>query len=127
MAGLKFDPAKPSHWIGAAFLIAFGAMMIYELATDPDIVASTTLKALALGYRGDIDAATRASLQATGTAHLLAISGLHIGMVAALFSGFQYSPTQTLYAEDSVDNAVAILAAIDAYLEARDAPKEEPR
>ena len=42
------------------------------------------VKALALGYRGDIDAGARAALQATGTAHLLAISGLHIGMVAVL-------------------------------------------
>lgn len=41
------------------------------------------VKALVLGYRGDIDEATRATLQATGTAHLLAISGLHVGMVAA--------------------------------------------
>ena len=43
------------------------------------------IKALALGYRGDIDAGVRDLLQASGTAHLLAISGLHVGMVAMLF------------------------------------------
>ena len=43
------------------------------------------IKALALGFRDDIDPRARALLQASGTAHLLAISGLHVGMVAMLF------------------------------------------
>ena len=46
---------------------------------------SGLIKALALGYRGDIQPRHRELLRDTGTAHLLAISGLHIGMVAALF------------------------------------------
>ncbi len=45
------------------------------------------IKALAIGYRGDILPRHREILRDTGTAHLLAISGLHIGMVAALFFG----------------------------------------
>ena len=49
MAGIKFDSAKPSHWIGVAALVAFGVFVAFELATDPDIWASTTLKAVALG------------------------------------------------------------------------------
>ena len=40
------------------------------------------IKALLLGFRGDITRADRSLLQSTGTAHLLAISGLHVGMVA---------------------------------------------
>ena len=43
------------------------------------------IKALAIGYRADIDAQHRQLLQDTGTAHLLAISGLHIGIISALF------------------------------------------
>ena len=43
------------------------------------------IKALALGFRGAIDPHSQQLLQSTGTAHLLAISGLHIGMVAFLF------------------------------------------
>ena len=43
------------------------------------------IKALAIGYRADIDPGHRQVLQDTGTAHLLAISGLHIGIVSALF------------------------------------------
>lgn len=48
------------------------------------------IKALALGYRGDIDSHSRELLQASGTAHLLAISGLHVGMVAMLFYAMGY-------------------------------------
>ena len=49
MAGPRFDTAKQSHWIGAVAAIAFAVFLIYELATTPDIVAVTTLKAAALG------------------------------------------------------------------------------
>jgi branched-chain amino acid transport system permease protein len=49
MPKIKFDPAKPSHVIGSLALVAFLVFLVYEIATDPDIVASTTFKALALG------------------------------------------------------------------------------
>ncbi|MCB9764190.1 MAG: ComEC/Rec2 family competence protein [Alphaproteobacteria bacterium] len=45
------------------------------------------LRALALGDRAGVDEPTRALLRSTGTSHLLAISGLHLGMVAAMASG----------------------------------------
>ena len=48
---------------------------------------SGLIKALAVGFRGDIDPSSRQLLQSTGTAHLLAISGLHIAMVAFLLFG----------------------------------------
>lgn len=41
--------------------------------------------ALSLGWIQDITPAQRLVVQRTGTAHLLAISGLHVGMVAGLF------------------------------------------
>jgi competence protein ComEC len=43
------------------------------------------IKALTIGYRANIHPHQRELLQDTGTAHLLAISGLHIGMISALF------------------------------------------
>jgi competence protein ComEC len=43
------------------------------------------IEALTIGYRADIPGFQRQLLQDTGTAHLLAISGLHIGMISALF------------------------------------------
>lgn len=45
--------------------------------------AAGVLKAITVGFRGGLDAATRDALAATGTGHLLAISGLHVGLVAA--------------------------------------------
>jgi competence protein ComEC len=39
--------------------------------------------ALSTGYRGEMRAGERKLFQSTGTAHLIAISGLHIGIIAA--------------------------------------------
>jgi competence protein ComEC len=44
--------------------------------------AAAVLTAIALGFRGGLDEATREALVATGTGHLLAISGLHVGLAA---------------------------------------------
>ena len=49
MAGPKFDTTKPSHWIGSVALAALLVFIVYEIATDPDVIAVTTLKSLALG------------------------------------------------------------------------------
>jgi competence protein ComEC len=43
------------------------------------------MQALATGFRGNIDPAQRKLIQQTGTAHLIAISGLHIGVIAGVF------------------------------------------
>ena len=45
------------------------------------------IQALAVGYRANIHPDQRLSLQQTGTAHLIAISGLHIGIIAGVFYG----------------------------------------
>ena len=43
------------------------------------------IEALAIGYRGSIPPLTNDLLSQTGTAHLIAVSGLHIGIVSAVF------------------------------------------
>ena len=43
------------------------------------------IKALTIGYRGDIRLSQKKILKDSGTAHLLAISGLHIGLISGLF------------------------------------------
>ena len=56
------------------------------------------IKALVLGFRGDIAETQKHLLQSSGTAHLLAISGLHIAMVALVFYGLgRYSWRMGLY------------------------------
>lgn len=49
----------------------------------PDATSAAVVTAITLGFRGGLDAATREALIATGTGHLLAISGLHVGLAAA--------------------------------------------
>lgn len=45
------------------------------------------LQALLLGYREDLPAALRRDFAVTGTVHIFAISGAHVGMVALLLAG----------------------------------------
>lgn len=56
---------------------------IHRLVADPRAAALIT--ALALGERGGFDDGDWRVLQRTGTSHLVAVSGLHIGLIAALF------------------------------------------
>jgi len=51
-------------------------------------VEAGVLKAMILGDRGSVDEAARRAFQRTGTGHLLAISGLHMGLVA--LTGFLF-------------------------------------
>jgi len=43
------------------------------------------IKALTIGHRADIQLSQKQTLNDSGTAHLLAISGLHIGLISGLF------------------------------------------
>lgn len=54
------------------------------LAADPGDQSAAVAAALLTGYRGFIDEETLATLRDAGIAHLLAISGLHIGLIAGL-------------------------------------------
>ena len=54
------------------------------LGRDEEAVVSAMLT----GWRSDMDPALRRSYARSGTSHLLAISGLHVGLVAMLVLGF---------------------------------------
>ncbi|QIL89265.1 DNA internalization-related competence protein ComEC/Rec2 [Microbulbifer sp. SH-1] len=54
-------------------------------AGDHALKQEELIRALLLGDTGGVDSATQDLLRRTGTAHLLAISGLHVGMVAGFF------------------------------------------
>lgn len=70
---------------GANRLLAIrGGAAASIAAAVPEPRAAAVLTAITLGFRGGLDSATREALAATGTGHLLAISGLHIGLAAAL-------------------------------------------
>lgn len=75
------------HWQGAGIGpgLRLRAAVERRLTTAfSDLPQAGMLRALTLGERGGIDANQWSVLRATGTGHLVAISGLHIGLVAGL-------------------------------------------
>lgn len=68
----RFRLDRFRHWLGA--------QLKQHLGGQPGAL----FRALTVGDRRDIDPATWEALRVTGTAHLLAISGMHIGLLAAL-------------------------------------------
>lgn len=79
--------AQPSHQPAEA---APGVDMLRARIADniderlAGLPARGIVKALAVGVRGDVTPEQSWLLQVTGTAHLMAISGLHVGLVAGL-------------------------------------------
>ncbi|MEE8448247.1 MAG: DNA internalization-related competence protein ComEC/Rec2 [Thermodesulfobacteriota bacterium] len=55
------------------------------IAENTDVPARSILTALVLGQKGDIPAQIRRRFAWAGVAHILAISGLHIGIIGGLF------------------------------------------
>ncbi len=82
-SGLKvLEPGEafgPGDWVRAA-----RQRLAEELDALPPSQGRALLRALILGQRGGLSAQTREAFGATGTAHLIAISGLHIGLVWGL-------------------------------------------
>jgi competence protein ComEC len=72
--------------------------------------------AMLLGYREEVDPSRYQSMRETGTLHLLAISGMHVGLVALGFYGLLaifFLPRKVL--------AIALAAMVLAYLQLTDA------
>lgn len=67
-----------------AWLMAARQRLADELSALPPSQGRALLRALILGQRGGLSGQTREAFGATGTAHLIAISGLHIGLVWGL-------------------------------------------
>lgn len=72
------------------------------------------IQALAVGYRANILPYQRLSLQQTGTAHLIAISGLHIGIIAGVFYWLGLVLWKTVIIHDRLNRKE--LALISAWL-----------
>nr|VFK02251.1 MAG: competence protein ComEC [Candidatus Kentron sp. H]VFK02502.1 MAG: competence protein ComEC [Candidatus Kentron sp. H]VFK05539.1 MAG: competence protein ComEC [Candidatus Kentron sp. H] len=72
-AGNRMSPDRVRHGLAVAISEAFG-----------DSTYAGIAKALAIGVRDGVTTAQWTTLRATGVAHLMAISGLHIGLVTLL-------------------------------------------
>ena len=82
------EPAGPAGFVSVDLLRGYLAARLTEvLAGHPQ---TAVIRALALGDRSGLDPQTREQMQLSGTSHLLAVSGLHIGLIGsfvwALFS-----------------------------------------
>ncbi|MEO1594220.1 MAG: DNA internalization-related competence protein ComEC/Rec2 [Pseudomonadota bacterium] len=96
-----------------ARLAAWRAALSARIGAVPDRAdAAAVLRAVSVGDRAQLPVATRDMLARTGTAHLVAISGLHVGMVAALgyFLGRRLVPG-TVAHRDAVAIALGVTLA----------------
>ncbi|MDW7671293.1 MAG: ComEC/Rec2 family competence protein [Bacillota bacterium] len=78
-SGMKVT-GTPVNWRSAAYRVRDRSeKMIDSLLPEPE---NRVLKSLFFGNQGYLDASMRALFTRTGTAHLIAVSGLHVGILA---------------------------------------------
>jgi competence protein ComEC len=90
---LKIDPQRPSFSVGRLIRDARRRLgRIIDATGDGDATdEKAVLKALVFGDRSGIGEDLRRRFNRSGVGHLLAISGLHVGIVAMLaFGGFRW-------------------------------------
>ncbi len=94
------DPRADDLRAGRHPLRAASVLVLGPAAPRADPFATSRhralLRALALGDRSDVSDATRGLLRRTGTSHLLAISGLHVGLLASAVGGATWLLTRPL-------------------------------
>jgi len=66
------------------------------------------LKALTLGYKDNIDAKTKDRFSSTGAMHVLAVSGLHVGIIFMILN-FLFYPLRQLKKTNLITSAIIIL------------------
>lgn len=93
--GGSVDSLRPGRLIGVENLFrAVFAGLLWEskqalsAGASPLDPATRVYQALALGQRTGLDATQKKAFRDTGTAHLFAISGLHVGLVGGFLFGF---------------------------------------
>lgn len=110
-ANTRLAPANP--WHPAAWRQAVSERITWAL---PDSPYQGMIRALVMGADEDIDAAQWEVLRRTGTAHLVAISGSHVSLIALLIYGMAAILTASLHIvrwpPPRLAAAAAILAAL---------------
>ena len=79
-------PASHGPWAPAERALA-GLLGAVDAADFPHADTGALLKALLAGQREGLDAATMAAFRDAGAAHILALSGLHLGILYAILQG----------------------------------------
>ena len=83
--GGRNERISPGAW--SLSRLRHGLSERIDAALGPEASLRPLIKALALGMRGEMSSQQWSVLRSTGTAHLMAISGLHVGLVAGLAFG----------------------------------------
>ena len=83
--GGRNERISPGSW--SLSRLRHGLSERIDTALGPEASLRPLIKALALGMRGEMSSQQWRVLRSTGTAHLMAISGLHVGLVAGLAFG----------------------------------------
>src|SRR3546814_12590678 len=84
--GYVRKPESARQLSGAGGVDAWRGAMSARIAAAVPSSSSRYVQALALGDTRGLDDLDWETLRATGLTHLLALSGFHVGMVAALFA-----------------------------------------
>ncbi len=81
----RLETDSGNHWVAQCFVWRRAAADFLSQGIEhfPERVA--VMRALLLGLRHELDASLRERFAATGTLHVIAISGLHVGVMSALF------------------------------------------
>ena len=96
ISGVAYVPADAWKWIGPKSTLSLKQK---ALQLREHLMAKfrqwgigeeqmPVLSALTLGYKGDLDEETRHAYSVAGISHVLALSGMHIGIIWFLLSGF---------------------------------------
>ncbi len=76
--------ADAPRWIGALSSLQAAAGRRLRVGIGDSEVGSAVLRAMLLGDRADLTPTLRRTFARSGTVHIFAISGLHVGLLAAL-------------------------------------------
>ena len=80
-----FDPVRPFRKAPVSFIrnriCAVREGFIRRLTDETDPAAGAMMRAIMFGDKGGLDEETLETFQKNGTAHILAVSGLHIGII----------------------------------------------
>ncbi len=73
--------AQPPNWVVQKAIEIRGSLRSLLLEYIPDAKSNSIVQALVLGIKDDLDNEVIRSFSATGAMHILAVSGLHVGII----------------------------------------------
>ncbi|MCX7607104.1 MAG: ComEC family competence protein [Bacteroidia bacterium] len=76
---------EPTYWMGHIMRLRSRIVQAMEASFPEKGAALALTQALLLGYKHGLDKETREAFRLSGAVHILAVSGMHVGMVLSLW------------------------------------------